>query len=125
MTTVPFSSGLARLRYQVTVQQNQVARSGSGDATPVWTDLATAWAAIEPARAREFIAAGRIEEETTHVITMRFMTGLDPSMRIHWVDTSQGTPGKDRYFDIQAIIDIDERHRFFEITAIERLNIDE
>lgn len=107
---VPLSVGAARYRYVVTIEKRAGTRD-AGEVVNTWTTFATARAGFEPVRGREFFAAGRIDAETTHVVYMRHLAGLDETMRINW---------NGRIFDIQAIINVDERNRELEITAIER-----
>lgn len=109
--SVPMSGGAGRYRYAATVQRRTGERDDSGGLLDNWIAFASVRLGLEPLRGREFNSAGRVSAETTHLIYMRYLTGLTPDMRILF-----GT----RIFDIQAIIDIDERHRDFEITAIER-----
>ncbi len=111
--STPLSSGAGRLRHLVTVEQNTGGQATTGEQIQNWTPFATVYAAIEPARGREFFSAGRIDAETTHLITIRYLAGLDETMRITW---------NGRVFDINAVVNVDERNRDMEITATERKN---
>lgn len=102
-----------RFPYLVTVQRNNPTGDGSGDRVDVWTKFADVYAGFEPIRGRETFTAGRVAADTTHLVVMRYLAGITADMRILW-----GA----RIFDIQAVIDVRERHAELEITAIERFN---
>jgi len=66
-----------------------------------WADVATIWASIEPLSGREFFAAQQVNAEVTTRIRTRYLAGIKSSMRVVYGS---------RIFDIQSIIDIEERH---------------
>jgi len=69
-----------RLRHRVTIQQPVPDRSIGGEDS--WHDYATVWAAIEPLRGREYLAAQQEGAEVTGRITMRYIAGVKQTMRI-------------------------------------------
>jgi SPP1 family predicted phage head-tail adaptor len=102
-----------RLRHLVTIQQNAAPQSATGAAGESWSAFkADVWAAVEPIKGREYHQAGRVNAETTHLILLRHVDGVTPGMRVAW---------DGRTFDIQAVINRDERDRELELTCIERL----
>jgi SPP1 family predicted phage head-tail adaptor len=106
------------LRHQVTIQQSVEAPDTFGGAgTPTtWTTYAVVWAAIEPGSAREFIEAQQQSAEKTVTIRIRYLAGVTPKMRVLYQDPDRGQ----RLFDIQGVIDIDERRRHMHLISIER-----
>ena len=88
-----------RLRHRVMIQQLVPDPSIGG--TDIWHDYATVWAAIEPLRGREYLAAQQEGAEVTGRITTRYINGVKPGMR--WKYES-------RIFDIISVIDLEERH---------------
>lgn len=103
-----------QLRKRIRLQQRSSAQDSSGEQVHVWSDVATVWAEISPVTGRELQAAGAVQQEASHTVTMRYRAGLDASMRILY-----GT----RIFNIVAPpIDEDERHRQFTVLCSERLN---
>ncbi len=89
------------LRHKVTIQQKTITKDTEGIPSETWTDFATVWAAIEPLQGREFFSAQAINAQVTTRIRIRYLAGISPTMRV-----SYGT----RIFDIQAVIDVEERH---------------
>jgi SPP1 family predicted phage head-tail adaptor len=75
-----------------------------------WQDLATVWASVEPISGKEFFAAQEIVAEITHRIRLRYYAGLTPKMRLKL---------NDRIFDMQRILNVEERNRELEILARE------
>ena len=89
-----------RLRKRITIEQripgSDFAREDS------WTDFVTVWAAVEPVRGAEAVAAEQIQSEVSAKVVMRYLGGLRPDMRIRH---------EGRIYEIIAIIDVEERHR--------------
>lgn len=90
------------LRHRITIQEfvEQVDEYG----TPIgsgWQDVATVWAAVEPIQGREYILLQNTQSELTTRVRIRYRPGIKPAMRVVY-----GT----RIFDIQAVIDFEERH---------------
>jgi len=69
-----------RLRHRVTIQQLVPDPSVGGQDS--WHDYATVWAAIEPLRGREYLAAQQEGAEATGRITIRYIAGVKQTMRI-------------------------------------------
>lgn len=90
------------LRYSIKIQQKNVTRDSFGAETIAWTDVATVWAAIEPLQGREFFNAQQVNAEVTTRIRVRYRSGVTPAMRM-----LLGS----RVFDIQSVINLDERNR--------------
>jgi len=91
----------SKLRHRVIMQQNQPTINAFGEETEHWVDIATVWASVEPLKGREFFAAQKENSETTVRITIRYRSGISPDMRIKF-------DGK--IYEINAIIDVEERH---------------
>lgn len=106
-----------QLRYLVTIQQQTVARSSMGSEQPTWTPFAQAWAGFEPLSGRELVAAKQVQGEETTRIRMRFIAGLNPKMRVAFVDLIQN---KTRIFDILGITNTEERNREITLVCVER-----
>lgn len=90
------------LRHRITIQQLIETRNELGEVVQSWQDFATVWAAIEPLRGREYFDSQQINAEVTTRIRIRYRPGIKPKMRAVY-----GT----RIFDIQSVIDIEERHQ--------------
>ncbi len=91
-----------KLRHRVTVEQPTASSDGYGGSTVSWTTFATAWAAVEPLSGREYFQAQQAQAAVTHKVTMRYLSGVTPRMRV-----KHGS----RLLTIVSAIDTDERHR--------------
>lgn len=99
-----------RLRHRVTIQQPVVAVNGYGERITTWSTVATVWAAVEPLRGREFFDAEQTQAEVSHRVVMRYRSGMVATMRLLHLT---------RVLHIQAIIDVDERHRELQLMCRE------
>jgi len=101
---------IGKLRHRVTIQNKVTLPDGYGGVTSTWQDVATVWASVEPLNGRELYAAQQVKAELTHRIRIRYMSGIKPEMRIVF---------DNRSFDIEAIIDPEERHESLELLCSE------
>jgi SPP1 family predicted phage head-tail adaptor len=99
-----------RLRHRVVIQDYTESQNTYGEATKNWTDYATVWAAVEPIKGREFWQSQQVNAEIDVKITMRYITGVKPKMRV--VSDS-------RIFEIEAVINVEERNRELQLLAKE------
>lgn len=90
------------LRHRVEIQALTVTEDDIGNQIYEWQTIATVCASIEPLKGREYWAAAQIQAETTVKVTIRYLAGITPSCRVVF---------KDRVFDIQSIINVEERNR--------------
>lgn len=85
------------------------ADDGYGGSVKVWGDFAAnVRAKKRPLRGRELVAAQAVQSETEVMFYTRYFPGVNTSMRI----VCNGI-----YYDITAVVDVDERHRELEISA--------
>lgn len=75
----------------------------------MWTDYVSAWAAIEPLRGNEFFAAQQVQSEATSKITLRYVAGITPDMRIvHgsriYEITSPPIDPEERHVELQVMV---------------------
>jgi SPP1 family predicted phage head-tail adaptor len=101
----------AELRHQVVIEQNTAADDGGGDFVPSWLTLYTTRAKISDPKPHEKISAERLEHTITHVVTIRYRSGINTSMRIKFGS---------RYFYIKTIVNPGERNRWLVMTAEEK-----
>jgi len=101
----------SKLRHRVTFQKpSGKSQNSMGEDVPVYVDFATVWAAVEPLRGREYHEAQKIRAETTYRVTTRFLANVTPDMRIVHAG---------RIFEIQSILNIEERNVELQIMASE------
>jgi SPP1 family predicted phage head-tail adaptor len=103
-------SGVADYRHRVTLQQRATVVDNEGFATEQWQDWVTVWAAVEPIRGREYFAAAAVNAQNDVRIRIRYRPGVTPDMRVVYGQ---------RVFDIQSVIDVDERHREIQLMCRE------
>jgi SPP1 family predicted phage head-tail adaptor len=73
------------LRHLITLQTpSTAAPDGDGGFTNTWTDLATVWASIVPATARDLerVVAGTVQSSATHLVTIRYLAGVTTKTRV-------------------------------------------
>jgi SPP1 family predicted phage head-tail adaptor len=106
-----------KLRHPIAIEQKSSARDSMGAAQEVWSTFALPFAGFETLSGRELEAAQKINPEITSKITIRYQAGVIASMRVNFTDT---TAGRNRIFDILAVMDPDERTRKMELLSVER-----
>lgn len=101
-----------KLRHRVTIQQLVKTDDGYGGIVETWQDVATVWAAVEPLRGNERYRAQQVQAELTHKVIMRYRAGIKPQMRLLYGN---------RIFEIEAVIDVEERHKWIELLCAETI----
>ena len=74
-----------RLRHRVTIQQltaGSPQQNTTGEMDDDWTDFATVWAAIEPIRGRDLVAAQQEHADVEVKIPIRYLSGVTAKMRV-------------------------------------------
>lgn len=92
-----------KLRHRISIQRViETQESSYNEPTGQWVLFAEVSASIVPLSGRELIRAKQVELETDTEITIRYLDGLSPKMRIVY---------RDRVFEILSIINTEERNR--------------
>jgi SPP1 family predicted phage head-tail adaptor len=92
------------LRHLITLQTpSTAAPDGDGGFTNTWTDLATVWASIVPATARDLerVVAGTVQSSATHLVTIRYLAGVTTKTRVVFGS---------RLFSVTGVQNTDERN---------------
>jgi len=97
-------------RHNVTIQYNN-ATAGSDDPSYA-TFVANVPCKITPVSGGEQYRGRQIEATVTHLIEMRFLSGLSPTMRLY---QAIGT----KYYNIQRIFEVDGKRHDVDIMATE------
>ena len=71
-----------RLNKRVLIQSPATGQDATGEPTTGWTDVATVWASIVDVSGREYVAAGGLQNSAQTKITIRYRSGIVPSMRV-------------------------------------------
>ena len=104
-------SSIGRLRHRLTLESASRTPDGGGGAVETWTTVAQVWGRIQPTGGTEIANADGLGGRITHEITLRYRSGVTPAMRL-----ISGS----RRFEITAVIDIDERHRWLKCLCVEQ-----
>lgn len=99
-----------RLRHRVTIEQVSEDVDSAGGPIKEWTSINTVWANVRPVRGREFSGAAQVTAEVTHRVFMRYLANLTSADRLVF---------EGRVFDIESVINIDERNVELEILCTE------
>lgn len=78
---------LGDMRHRVTIQRpDETARDEFGAVQPIWIDVATVWAQIDPVSAREMMASGQVQGQATHRVVIRHRGDVSSKSRLIWVN---------------------------------------
>lgn len=102
-----------RLRHQITVESAVESEDAYGDITSSWSTLYTARASVEPLVGREYYAAQQVNAENNVKFRMRY------SATIATTTAKMRVLFDGRYFDIQSVINIEERNKEMLLMTIE------
>ena len=100
------------LRHRVAIQEETAARGSTGEVTRTWATIARRWAAVQPVRARELMAANELRADVTHRVVLRYYSGLTNRHRFLFGS---------RILEIVEVIDPLERHEQHECLCREAL----
>lgn len=98
------------LRHRVTIQAEDRQDDGQGGYTPMWRDVETVLASIQPISGNEALVARQLQDTVTHKVVMRYRPGITAAMRLKF-----GT----RLFNIREVRNYDERNRRLELRCVE------
>jgi SPP1 family predicted phage head-tail adaptor len=76
------------LRQRVTLQEKISRQNEFGEEVVEYADLATLWALVEPVSSVEAIQQQQAAAIITHQVTLRYRSGVLPTMRLAWADGS-------------------------------------
>jgi len=100
------------LRKRVELQSQATTKDAIGGSVGAWSTVSTVWAGIRPLRGQERFSNNKESAEVSHEIKIRYYAGLTTAHRIKY-----GA----RLFDIQAILNIQERDADMLIMAVEQV----
>jgi SPP1 family predicted phage head-tail adaptor len=103
---------IGKLRHRIAIEQVTETQDTDGSVIEIWSAYATVQASIEPLSGREYIAAQSIQADVTHRISLRYMPGITPKMRVNY---------SSRIFDILSVINVGERNRELQLMCRENI----
>lgn len=98
-----------KLNQRILIEQPGSMVDSYGHATPVWTEVATIWAALHNISGRENWANDRVLNDSSLAFRIRFRTDLSEEMRISW----RGT-----YYQISGPVIDPDGHRREQIITV-------
>jgi len=101
---------IASLNKRITIQELKLSINENGFEIEEWIDYKRVWAGVSNLHGREYFDAAAIQMENTVKFTIRYLPGIDTSMRIVF---------KDKNYNITSIDNIKYGNRFMEIKAME------
>lgn len=107
------------LRDYITIQARAETRNGAGETEWTFTDWQSMWASIEPLSGREFLQASQIGSNLSAKIRIRYFPGVTAKMRVKHAYSFGATSFLD-YYDIEAVININERFREIHLMCVKR-----
>ncbi|WP_124728807.1 phage head closure protein [Staphylospora marina] len=103
---------ISDFRHRITFQEYVTTEDELGQQIGQWVDVHTCWAAIKTIQGREYVAAGAERNEGMIRFVVRYTPGISPTMRISY---------KGRIFDINFVVNDDERNKTMTIFATEQV----
>jgi len=104
-----------RMKHRVTIKQPVTSIDAHGSQKDTWTGdgttVATVWAHIKPVRAYEQMQAQRLGVEVSHIVTIRYRSGITEKMRLAWGN---------RTLNITGVRNLDEADKWLELFCMER-----
>jgi SPP1 family predicted phage head-tail adaptor len=101
-----------KLRHIITIQRPTDTRNDYGEVVEGWEDVITTRASAEPLQGREYFASQQVRSETTTRFRIRWPgMPITPDMRVMF---------EGRAYDIDSVIDPNERHRELHVMAVEK-----
>lgn len=101
---------ISALNKRITFQELKTNINENGFEIEEWIDFKTVWAGVTNLHGREYFEAAAIQMENTVKFTIRYLEGIDTTMRILF---------KGRHYNIISIDNIKYRNRFMEVKAME------
>lgn len=108
---MPSAPTAGSLRHYVSLWEDRGSVRGEHNLPyPRWVRVAQFYASIEPVGGREFFQAQQVQSSVSYRIRCRYLPSITSKQQIRY-----GT----RTFDIQAVLNTEERNEWLEIIAVE------
>lgn len=92
---------IGKLRHRVILQRKEITEDELKQQSETWVDFAYIWAAIQPLSGREYFSARQETAQVTTRITIRYLKGVTPDMRVLF---------NEKVYEILSVINLDERN---------------
>ena len=104
---------IGALRRQIVIQQRAPGADALNQPLNTWTPVCTCYADIQPQTGREMLAGEATVSSVSSIIEIRYRTGINAGMRAVY---------EGQVFNIEAVIDVDTRHRMLQLVCSQGLN---
>jgi SPP1 family predicted phage head-tail adaptor len=101
---------IGELKHRITFQRLATSINDNGFEVKTWEPFKIVWAKVENLHGREYFTAAQVKAERTVKFTIRYIEGIDETMKILF---------KDKVYNITFIDNIKYENRFVEIKALE------
>ena len=91
---------IGKLRHKITIQEYTASRDSFGAEVEGWSDKASVFASVTPMSGKEYFASQQLNAEVTTKITIRYLAGITPKMRVMFGN---------RIFEILSVLNFEER----------------
>lgn len=103
---------IGKLRHQVALLKSVIRKDELGQEIESWEVQDLVWASIEPLSGKEYFSAKQVNSEINVKITIRYIE----SILSQWV-----VQFGQRVFNIEAIINLEERNKFLQLLCSEKV----
>ena len=103
---IPRPLNPGELRNQVQITRKDASLNAYNEEVVTWPVFASVWAKIDHLRGREYLDARQATADLTTKITIRYLQGMLPSMRVEFGD---------QVYEVISVIDVQERHNVMEL----------
>lgn len=100
---------IGELKQRITLERLARSINNNGFEIETWEPFKTVWAKVENLHGREYFTAAQVKAEKTVKFTIRYIKGIDETMRILF---------KDKVYNITSIDNIKYQNKFVEIKAL-------
>ena len=108
--------GIGAMRHRVEIQSRNPTSDGAGGLESNWTTVETRRASIVSKRGQERLEGMQIEDQISHVFTFRHRTDRS-------ISAAQRLKFGDRIFNINTVINENERDKFLKVFCKEGVSI--
>jgi len=77
---------IGELDQRIIIQDNTTVRGSSGEEIAAWATWKTVWAQVQTSSGTEKLYSSQLVAEASHKIKIRYLSGVEPTMRINWSD---------------------------------------
>jgi SPP1 family predicted phage head-tail adaptor len=104
---------IGQMTERVRIETAVESRNSVGETVQDWSHFGDRWASVETLSSREYLAQGQQQLEVTHRVRMRYVDGMEPTMRLVW---------RGLILEIVSLLDYGNRSRH-ELLCLERQEV--